>query len=292
MQNKIKNYPHTESPIYYLRTKKRLSKILGISIKDIQKLAGACDSYKEWDEINEKGKSRHIENPCYNLKVIQKRIADLLSRISPPDFLFCPVKRRSYITNAKQHVGQKHVVCLDIKEYFVSTSSKRVYWFFHSYMKCSEDVAGILTAISTIKGRLPTGSPLSPILSYFAHVDMWDEISRIAKDAQCIITVYMDDLTISGKEVPQWVMWEIRQQISRCGLKYHKEKNYRNGFSEITGIIVKDKLALPNRQHLKTHKLRKELTLAATQEQKSTILRKISGCKSQNNQVLASNDFI
>jgi hypothetical protein len=39
-------------------------------------------------------------------------------------------------------------------------------------MKCRKDVASIITRLSTYQGRLPTGSPLSPIMAYFAYCDL------------------------------------------------------------------------------------------------------------------------
>ncbi len=73
-----------------------------------------------------------------------------------------------------------------------------MYWFFHKVMRCSPDVAAILANLLTVDGMLATGSTVSPILSFFAFYDMWFAIGRIAKDAGCVLTVYMDDVTLSG----------------------------------------------------------------------------------------------
>ncbi|WP_161635413.1 reverse transcriptase family protein [Methylomicrobium lacus] len=263
-----------------------MAEILGISKDDIERLTKGGNLYNEWDEVNEKGKSRHIENPRHELKRTQRKIANLLSRIIPPDFLYCPVKDRSYITNAKQHIGQRNVRCLDIKAYFTATTSRRVYWFFHNYMDCPKDVAGILTALSTYNGHLPTGSPLSPILSYFSHIEMWEEISNLVQQNGCILTVYMDDLTVSGEKVTPYLMWQIRRQIHRFGLSYHKEKHYHGNFSEITGIIIKDKMiTLPNRQHLKKHLLQRALAKTIDPNEKNKIALRLHGCNAQITQL-------
>jgi hypothetical protein len=96
--------------------------------------------------VEKKDKSlRMVDNPRRELKVVQRRIATLLSRILPPTFLFCPVKRRSYVGNAQQHRDGRVVHSLDVKKYFPSTPSKRVHWFFHKVMLCSTDVAAVLT---------------------------------------------------------------------------------------------------------------------------------------------------
>ena len=154
------------------------------------------------------GKKRHIEEPKQRLKWIHKRIENVLNQIFPPDYLFCPVKRRSYVTNARQHRDAFEVHCLDIKKYFPSTRTSRVFQFFHEEMQCTPDVAGALMILCTFKDHLPTGSPLSPILSFLAHKRMWERISRMVKDAGCQLTVYIDDLTVSGKKVSRPVSLE------------------------------------------------------------------------------------
>lgn len=270
-------YHANQSPFYELKSRRRLSALLGLSEPELRQLLQRQDLYKEWDELTRKGKLRHIENPCHALKSVQKRIARLLGRITPPHFLYCPVKKRSYITNAARHIGNPVVRTLDIRDYFRSTLARRVYWFFHSCMRCSSDVAAVLRNLSTINDHLPTGSPLSPILSYFAHIDMWEAIDRIAAEAKCVLTVYMDDLTISGARISDAVMWRIRQQIDRCGLEYHKEKFYRNVPAEITGVIVRKKgLALPNRRQRLIYELRKRIQ-TVSDEDKEDLLKKLRG---------------
>jgi hypothetical protein len=44
-----------------------------------------------------------------DLRPIHIAVRKALSRIEPPDFLFCPVKRRSYVSNAAQHISAKEV---------------------------------------------------------------------------------------------------------------------------------------------------------------------------------------
>lgn len=214
-----KFYPLNQSPFYKLASRKRLAEFLGVKTADLRSFEKAGASYKEWDEEKKSGGFRHIENPARPLKLLQRVIGRKLSKIAPPDHLFCPVKRRSFVHNAKAHAGSRVVRTLDIKKYFPSTSSKRVFWFWHKRMKCASDIAGILTALSCWNGHLPTGSPLSPILSFYAHMDIWENIATIAKAAGCKITVYIDDVTVSGDKVPDKLLWHIKQEIKRARLK-------------------------------------------------------------------------
>jgi retron-type reverse transcriptase len=209
-----------------------------------------------------------------------------LSRIAPPDFLFCPVKRRSYVDNAAQHIGAKEIRTLDIKAYFPSTPRHRVYWFFLHVMRCSPDVASILAQLLTVNGHLATGSTVSPILSFFAFYDMWQAIAGIAKEAGCKLTVYIDDVTLSGEAVPERVAWQVRQKIHSRGLIYHKEKHYTGGTGEVTGALIKDgAMQVPNRQRKKAHEARTRLAAAINESEAAQITSVLRGLAEQRKQV-------
>lgn len=281
-----------QSPFYKLRSKSRLAYILKLSISEFKThLQSSLLDYSEFDITNPSGKVRHIEVPKPRLFNIHKRIENLLNRIFPPHYLFCPVKRRSYVTNAKEHVTADEIAVLDIRSYYPSTRASRVYQFFLEEMQCQPDVAWVLTALCTFKGHLPTGSPLSPILSFLAHKKMWDRIEQMVKRSSCRLTVYIDDLTISGKKVPGNLIWGVKQEIKNTGLQYHKEKFYKGKHPrKVTGVIIKDnELRLSNAKHLKLHKLRLELLKEGDPEKRKKILEKIRGSESQFLQIKAAN---
>lgn len=287
MATKPRQYDVNQSPFYRLRTKRRLARLLGLTPQELRRLLRDL-RYSVWTETNEKGKKRTIENPSAQLKRAQRKIANLLSRIQTDVALYCPAKGRSYVSNAKQHAGAKVIRTLDIRKYFPSTTANRVSWFWHQWMGCSPDVAMVLTRLCTFEGHLPTGSPLSPIMSYLAHVDMWRRVAAIANETGCALTIYIDDVTISAEKVPEWVMWAIKKEIYKTGLRYHKEKHYRDGWGEVTGVVLKGGSALlPNRQHLKIHESRKALVSSATDEEREAVLRRLKGLTTQAQQIRA-----
>jgi reverse transcriptase-like protein len=287
-----KGYALHQSPFYKLRSRRRLAEILFITPRQLRHLTKVENRYNEWDAEDKKGKLRHIEDPKPALKAIHRRVARVLSDIAPPNFLFCPVKDRSYIGNAVQHRHGKVVRSIDVKKYFPSTVSRRVFWFFHNELECGCDVAATLTALLTWKGHLPTGGPASPILSFMAHRDMWLEIGAIAEAAGCTLTVYLDDLAISGASVSEHVMWRIRQQIKRTGLEYHKEKRYSGDVKVVTGMVIKNgELCLPNKRHLKAHELRQKLATSNNAEARK-ILKRLAGHRAQAKQIAAANSLL
>jgi len=289
---KRKTYNIDQSPLFRLKARKKLAKILRVSLEKLKDISKGNDDdlYKEWDEPMPNGKMRHIEHPRFALRQVQERITNLLSRIAPPDYLYCPVKGRSYVNNAHRHVDGSVVRSLDIKKYFPSTTENRVSWFFHRRMQCSPDVARILTDVTTFKGRLPTGSSHSPIMSYFAHEDMWQAVNALAEQDGCLISIYIDDVTISGDNVSDKLIWDIKETIHGYGLRYHKEKDYRGGAKEITGVILREgKVLLPNRQHLKMHQTRRQIQAESDPEQRKKLANRLRGLKAQANQITSLN---
>ena len=284
------------SQLYGVWSKKRLAQVLGLERAKFAKLAKALARgdtlYREWDDAS-KGKLRHIENPCHQLEVVQKRINDLLMQIEPPEYLYCPARGRDPIKSAQVHRYAREVRSLDIKNFHPSVPSRRVYWFFRQRMRCAEDVAGVLTAIVTYNGHLPTGGSASSIVAFFAYIDMWEEIDAIRRDAGSAMTLYGDDLTLSGDQVTDRTMWAIKQAIRRRGLHYHKEAHYTGETKVVNKLIVKDgMLARPNRQLLKEHETRVALQGDCTKGERVALLRRLKGCENRGRSVENANRYL
>jgi hypothetical protein len=279
-----------QSPLFKLQQRGKLARLLHITPSELRALEIGTDQYNEFQRIKSSGiGTRHIENPIRELKRAQAHIARVLGRITPPDFLFCPVKRRCYVTNAAAHRNNRVVQCLDIKKFFPNTPQQRVFWFFHKVMHCSRDIAGLLAKLACYRNHLPTGSPLSPIMAYYAFYDLWAEIAIFCKDKGYTFTVYIDDVTVSGTSIPKADMWLIRQMIHKCGLVAHKAKTYVDRPAEITGVVVHaGKLLAPFRQHQKKHQARALLS-EATGEERAALLGRISGLEGQIRQIAGKN---
>src|SRR3546814_4905394 len=229
--------PLNQSQLYKLTSPRRLADVLGLAEAELRAMATGPDRYRQFEIEKKSGGKRPVEDPVAPLKRVQGRIAKMLARIEPPSFLFCPVKGRCYVSNAARHRGNRVVHCLDIKKFFPNTPRVRVIAFFQSIMGCRADVAGILGDLCTFEGHLPTGSPLSPILAYYSYHDMWAEIAAFCTAKGYTLTVYVDDVTISGAKVPVADVWHVRRMIHRTGLRYHKLKHYVDRPAEITGVV-------------------------------------------------------
>lgn len=286
MNSKSQTHEISQSPLYKLRSRSKLARMLGVSIGELRRLSVGPNRYRERDIPKRSGGSRHIEDPIRPLKIVQARLARLLGLITPPEYLYCPVKRRCYVTNAAQHANNRVVRSLDVKKYFPSTSARRVFWFFLRVMRCERDVAGLLTGIATYEEHLPTGSPLSPIMAFFAHHDVWEAIAAFCKARGYVLTVYVDDCTISGERVPKRDLWVVKQLIHGAGLRYHKEKAFIDRPAEITGVIAfRGQLTPPNRQMKKLRQARTRFE----QGERAELVDQIVGLEGQIKQISAAN---
>jgi len=135
--------------------------------------------------------------------------------------------------------------------------------------------------LATYDGHLPTGSPLSPILAYFAYYDVWQAVAAYAKAKGLTLTVYIDDVTVSGNKVSARDLWQIKKIIHSSGLRYHKEKHYVDCPAEITGVIVRNEmLSVPNRQLKKLHFARRELQKVVGTKKEAevkNVIKRLSG---------------
>jgi retron-type reverse transcriptase len=282
-----RRYKLEASPLYHLGRKSKLARLLGISEAELRYFTKYADKlYTEKERPKKNGKMREIQDPARPLKKVQAALARLLTRVEPPAFLFCPVKGRCYVDNAAAHRGQRVVKSLDIREYFPSTPSRRVYWFFREVMGCQRDVSAVLSQLSTYKGWLPTGSPLSPILAFYAHYDVWSRVSNFCEAYGCRLTVYIDDVTISGDHVSEELFWKVKKEIHRAGHRYHKEKAFYGVPAEITGVIVSgDDILVPHRQRMKLRHLEGLLKTATSAEEHRKIAERLRGMRAQVRQI-------
>lgn len=288
---KASGHSEKQSQFFKCRSKVKLASFLFCDLKKLKEFAEK-DYYHSFQKEKKSGGVRTICAPRNDLKRVQARIADLLQRIVPPDYLFAPVSGRSYIDNAAIHNGAKALRLLDIEDFFPNCTDNRVLWFFHKRMSCSIDIAYILKGIVTYQGALPQGSPCSPILAFLCYIDMWEQIEELVRAHDCSLSVYADDLTISGNLIPEAMIWEIKEILHKYGHRYNAEKERSRYLrpAEVTGVVLTNQhLALPNRQRLKLIDARKQLRSAKSEREKRRAKSQVVGRESQINQIIKRN---
>jgi Reverse transcriptase (RNA-dependent DNA polymerase) len=257
----LKRYALHDSPLYRLKGKGKFESVLGVLWDAVPELL-VSECYRVW--VNEKG--REIQAPIHWMKTVHERIGNLLSRIELPAYLYSQ-KGRSYADNARQHVGVHPVAKTDIHRFYPSTTRTMVMRMFQIDFECAEDIAHRLADICCYKQEhLPTGSTLSGRIAFFAARAMFDEIARLTSNAGCRLTVYVDDITISGNGASKRLLGDVRKIVSDHGLNTKQKKSITyasNSPKSITGAVVTEtNLRLPNIRHQKIWRTRKELQSA------------------------------
>jgi len=256
----IKLHKLQDSPFYKLGSRVRLAKILLIHRNRIDSILNDSSNYKTFTLPST---NRFIQVPQHGMKAIHNRINDLLSRIEIPAYVMSPKKGVSYIDNAKNHIGAPNLIKTDISKFYPSTTLIMIFRMFNELFECKKDIAMILAQICSFEQtHLPTGSPLSGRVAFFASKKMFDSICDIARERNCKYTLYVDDITISGQTADGDLLKDVRKIIHGYGFytKSKKSKIYK-GFNtpkEVTGVILKeDKIFLPNKRHKKIWETKK-----------------------------------
>lgn len=255
MKKGIKRYPANQSPFYKLTTKKKLEEIMYMEPGESCRIAKSI-SYRVFSNKKSSGGYRKIEAPASKLKMWQRRIWTLLARIDKPSWVISGTVGKSYRDNAAIHSNNGFVLTMDIKAFYDACEREHVYRFFNEKMRCSKDVAAILTDICTFDGGIPTGSPASQIVAYFAYEEMFLEIASIAKSYGCLFSLYVDDMTFSSSDDFPWgklssdinsVLRRYGHSLKRSKTQYYPSKMYK----VITGVALS-----PNGELRATNSLR------------------------------------
>lgn len=261
--NEPYRYELEKSPLFRLSNKKKLAALLRVDLPAITYIekSGLATQYNSF--IDKKTR-RHITEPVGELAKVHRQLFRLFVRLSPPDYVHSAVKKRSYKTNAFAHRGGDRVLKIDIKRFFQSVKFDCIHDFFLRRLECAPDIATILAKLCVVKTEkygvhLPTGSCISPVLSFLANQPLFDRISQLSNSCGCIFTIYVDDITISGHEANAELLNLVAVEIFKRGYKYHKINVSESQNALITGLIVRDgKLHLP---HERARKIRDLITL-------------------------------
>lgn len=257
---------YTDCPLYGLKSKKMLKRLLRINNNQMIRQTHIASLVSPY--IDKSGKPRLIEPPHEELKIIQKRIKNCLGQIIVPDNVFSGVKGKSYVDNARFHIGnnRRNLYKIDLTAFFPSIARDTVYHFFAEDLLCSPDVAQLLTDLTTIDlgkssaknideiyeflkrknvssyNHLISGAPTSQMLSYLVNHRMFDEMQKLADDNGITMTVYVDDVTFSSENR---ISKNFRDKIIAIIQKYNyqisrkKVKRYTKLYPKlVTGVVI------------------------------------------------------
>lgn len=256
------------------KTLKDVAKILGFEARSLAyilyKMPDAA-KYASFEVPKRNGGARQIKAPSDQLKLLQRRLANVLY-ICLEDIAKEGDKRRSFahgferqrsiITNASLHKRRRYVLNLDLEDFFPSFNFGRVRGFFikDKHFALHEKAATIIAQIACHDNELPQGSPVSPIISNLIGHVLDVRLARLAKTHKCTYSRYADDITFSTnrKEFPselaapvpempsQWQLGaKLLAKIENSGFRINGKKTrmqYRGSRQVVTGLLVNEKV--------------------------------------------------
>lgn len=218
--------------------------------------------YRNFTIPKKSGQSRTISAPCTPLKILQRKLSQVLYSVYEPKATvhgFVPA--RSILTNAEQHVHKRFILNIDLKDFFHSIHFGRVRgMFMKPPYNLSIEVSTTLAKICCYLGRLPQGAPTSPIVSNMICARMDSELRKLAQEFKCTCyTRYADDITFSTtlSKFPSELAYteiEVDTNVSKIalgarlkliiqnnGFEVNESKvrlQYKNQHQEVTGLTV------------------------------------------------------
>lgn len=224
-----------------------LALFLGISPTTIFSIRrNSRKHYRSFELRKKDGKVREIDTPRTYLKVIQWWILDnILNHIKLGDNIFGFVVGKSAIQNAKYHHGAKHVLNVDIKNFFPSITIKQVSDIFQS-LGYNKDVSEMLSEICCLDDCVPQGAPTSPAIANLVLRKMDEKVSSLSQDYGHKYSRYADDLTFSSQDrIEEKFLSLIKSEVENTGFELKNEKTRFSGMEgrmEVTGVVINEKL--------------------------------------------------
>ncbi len=238
--------------------------------------------YKEFTIPKKSGGSRRICAPRVALLKLQQDILGLLeSDYRPRAHVhgFVGGRQRSIVSNARQHVGKRWVLNIDLEDYFETIHFGRVrgrlmappYDYpeeiaqFVAHIACFQTEKEVDGSVRTTHVLMPGGA-LSPILANIVSDKLDAELARFCRQLGCTYTRYADDISISSNRrtfpAPigrfanpdnhdEFILSDTFQQmIEDNGFRVNHTKTRLLGHAfqqDVTGLVVNEKVNVKRR---------------------------------------------
>lgn len=199
--------------------------------------------------IKKKNKDlRYLNEPSPILKSIQKRILkNVLEEKMISKCAYAYKKGLSTVLNAKNHVGCKVILKLDIENFFDNINFYKVYNSCFNENLYPKKLGMLLTNLCVYNGKLPQGAPTSGYISNIVLRDFDCNIDAYCKDKNINYTRYSDDMTFSGEFDIRKLIKYVNELLFKEGFRLNKSKIkvvLNTTRQQVTGIVVNKKLNL------------------------------------------------
>ncbi len=224
-----------------IQTTARLARLLGTTPAHLEAVAeGAKSFYQPFPKRKPNGKTRRIDNPTGDLRVLQVRInRRMLAPVhaSFPPYMTGAIKGRSTRTNARQHASADALFKFDLRDCYGSISDGHVHSMWHKIFECSAEVATLLMKLTSVDKGIPQGASTSPTIANIVLFPLLSDLAEQAEKNDLRFTMFVDDGTISGKPSPvRQTAGEFIDTVIRHGYAISSRKNIvlRKGRDQLT----------------------------------------------------------
>lgn len=215
--------------------------------------------YREFSIRKKNGSLRQITAPRGSLYLFQSRLARVLNfHYRPKKFVHGFVEGKSSLTNAEQHLKQRWVANIDIKDFYHTINFGRVLGLFNKFFQFEASLSACLARLCTYNNFLPAGAPTSPVISNFIAFSLDKDLFSVAKRYRLKYTRYCDDITFSSSsnQIPVELFYKepvaqrysvsdgLRITIQNNGFLVNDQKTRVQYFFErqvVTGLVVNEK---------------------------------------------------
>jgi len=237
-----------------------VGKVLGVSRKKIT-LFALHPIYHEFEVSKANGSKRQIEAPDEALKDLLRKLNYYLQCVyffikPAAAYGFIISHRQNYaprniLTHAELHLNANYMYNVDFKDFFHQISREEVRHIFQNHpFRFNKDTAHILSKLCTHKGRLPMGSPTSPVLSNFAAMMLDTFLEKWARTEGIIYSRFVDDLTLSSQNLITHHHFQyLTRQCAIFGFNINPKKTKffdREDQKKVTGLEVSSTVSLPS----------------------------------------------
>lgn len=192
---------------------RRLEALLHRDRNDIERIASHAGRYYKPFDLQRAGstKWRHIDNPTEELSKLQANIyRAIFATYDFPTNIVGGIHGRSIKHNMEEHLGQRVLVTMDIKECFPNIHDLHHVFPMFRRLGFSGEVASLLTKLTTFQHRLPQGAASSSIIANLVMEPVHREIDKIARVYGLHWTMYVDDIAVSGERARDAIIPLIR----------------------------------------------------------------------------------
>lgn len=258
-------------------TQRDIAVLIGMTKDQLEAIIRDKERYIRRRKETINGKPRDIAMPVAKLRTVHERLKFHLNKIKQPPYLCSPRKGMGMLDNAEMHLGAVQLLKVDIRQFYPKTMQEDIWRWAHYTLGIRDDVAGFIANLVAIDGRMPFGSPVSPVLTALVHRPMFDEVYAVCGSLDLTMSLWVDDLTISGKEVPGEAIVAIRQAIRDGGFQSHKIEHLTAARPiEITGVpIARGRVLAPRAIHRRIQEGYAALKAAESDMERSDIIDRL-----------------